>query len=91
VRLALGATPARIQRLIVGEGLRLAVIGTGVGTMCALVAAPWLTGMLFETRPSDPASFIGAALLLLICALAASTLPAWRAARANPADALRQD
>jgi hypothetical protein len=90
VRLALGATPGGIQRLIVGEGLRLAVIGSAIGTAAALVVAQRLTDLLFNVRASDPLSFIGAALLLLLSALVASAVPAWRAARANPAEALRE-
>jgi putative ABC transport system permease protein len=91
VRLAFGATPARIQRLVIGEGLRLAAIGAAIGTVGALIAARWLGDLLFDTRASDAPSFIGAALLLLVAALVASALPAWRAARANPAEGLRDN
>jgi predicted permease len=91
VRIALGATPAVIQRLVLGQGMRLAAIGVTIGTVGALVAARWLADLLFETRPSDPMSFAGTALLLLLSALLASALPAWRAAKTNPADGLRQD
>jgi ABC-type lipoprotein release transport system permease subunit len=87
---ALGATPAGIQRLVVGERLRLAVIGITIGTAGALVAARWLPN-LFDIRASDSPSFIGAALLLLLSALLASLLPAWRAARTNPAEGLREN
>jgi ABC-type lipoprotein release transport system permease subunit len=71
--------------------MRLAAIGVTIGTVGALVAARWLADLLFETRPSDPMSFAGTALLLLLSALLASALPAWRAAKTNPADGLRQD
>jgi len=91
VRLALGATPAGIQRLVVGERLRLAAIGTAIGTAGALAAARWLPDLLFDIRASDPPSFIGAALLLLLSALLASLLPAWRAARTNVAEGLREN
>jgi predicted permease len=91
VRMALGATPAVIHRLVLGQGLRLAATGITIGTLGALVAARWLTDLLFETRPSDPISFAGTALLLLLSALLASTLPAWRASKTNPADGLRED
>jgi predicted permease len=91
VRVALGATPAVIHALVLSEGLRVAAVGISLGTMGALVAARWLPDLLFETRPSDPPSFAGAALLLLLSALAASALPAWRAARTNPADTLREN
>jgi len=91
VRLALGATPARIRWLVIGEGLRLAAIGTAIGTAGGLVAARWLSNLLFDIRTSDPPSFIGSAVLLLLSALLASMVPACRAARSNPADRLREN
>jgi len=91
VRAALGATPARLQRLVVGDALRLAGIGIAVGTGAALVAARWLPDVLFEVRASDPPSFAGAALLLLLAALLASAVPAWRASRTSPAEGLRDN
>jgi ABC-type antimicrobial peptide transport system permease subunit len=91
VRGALGATPAVICRLVLSEGLRVAAIGISLGTIGALVAARWLPDLLFDTLPSDPPSFAGAALLLLLSALLASALPAWRASKTNPAEGLREN
>jgi ABC-type antimicrobial peptide transport system permease subunit len=91
IRLALGASPAAIERLIVGEGLRLALVGIAVGITAAMGAARWLGDLLFGIGPSDPPSFAGAAVLLLLCAVMASVPPAWRAARLDPVVVLRQD
>jgi putative ABC transport system permease protein len=75
---------------VLGEGLRLASIGIAIGTVGALIVAQSLPDLLFDVRPSDPPSFIGAAVLLLLSALLASALPARRAARTNPAEGLRE-
>jgi putative ABC transport system permease protein len=91
VRAAVGATPAAIRRLIMREGLSVAAIGIPIGTAGALLAARWLPGLLFEVQPSDPPSFAGAALLLLLSVLLASAWPAWRASRMNPAEGLREN
>jgi putative ABC transport system permease protein len=91
VRMALGATPAAVQRLVLGEGVRLAAIGTVAGSAGALAAARALPDLLFGVQPSDPRALAGAAALLVLLSLASCALPAWRAARMNPVDALRQE
>jgi len=91
VRMALGATPGNLQRLVLGEGLRLALIGIALGTAGAMVAAQFLRELLYEVAPIDPPSLAGAAALLLLSSLLACALPAWRASTLDPLAALRQD
>jgi predicted permease len=91
VRVALGATPAAVQRLVVAEGLRIAALGTGVGALGALAAAQAVPDLLFGVQPSDPRALAGAAAVLLLASLLSCAIPAWRAARTNPVDALRED
>ncbi|MEJ7809818.1 MAG: ABC transporter permease [Gemmatimonadaceae bacterium] len=91
VRMALGARPRDVLRLVVGEGWVLTAIGIGVGLAGALVAARALAGMLFGVSPSDPATFLGIAALLAAVALFASYIPARRASRVDPVIAMRND
>jgi len=91
VRLALGATPGNLQRLVLGEGLRLALAGIAIGTAGAIAAAQSLRELLYEVAPVDPPSLAGAAALLLVSSLLACALPAWRAARVDPLAALREE
>ncbi|MEP6779399.1 MAG: FtsX-like permease family protein [Gemmatimonadaceae bacterium] len=91
VRLALGAGRYDVLRLVVGEGMNLVAIGMGVGLVLALVATRVLTSFLFGVSPLDGLTFIAVALILALCALIASYLPAQRAARVDPMLALRQD
>ena len=91
VRMALGAAPARIFRLMVGKGLFLSALGIGIG----LIGAFWLTrvlaSMLVEVKPTDPLTFVSVAGLFLIIAFLASWLPALRAAGLDPTTALRNE
>ena len=91
VRMALGATPGNLQRLVLGEGLRLALVGIAIGTAGAIAAAQSLPELLYEVAPIDPPSLAGAAALLLGSSLLACALPAWRAARVDPLAALRDE
>jgi ABC-type antimicrobial peptide transport system permease subunit len=91
VRVALGARTADVLRLVVGEGLRIAVVGVSAGALLALLAGRWLAPLLFNVSPRDPGVFAIVATVLLAVALAASLLPALRAARVDPATALRAD
>ncbi len=89
VRLALGATPSGVIRLVVGRAARLLVVGLAVG-LCATVAVQRiLRGVLFQVSPLDLATLAGAMLLLGVVALAAAALPARRAAGIDPIEALR--
>ena len=89
VRLALGATPADVSRMIVREGMRLAGLGAAAGLALAVVVTPLLQGLLYEVHPLDPAALVTATLLLLGAAVVASYLPARTAGRMNPLAALR--
>ncbi len=91
VRLAIGAAPSDVVRLFVREGLVLAAIGLVCGLAGAVAAARALTTMLFGVTPTDPVTFAGVATALAIIALAASYLPARRAAAVDPMNALRMD
>lgn len=89
IRLALGATPSQVMRLIVGQALQLAVAGIIVGGIVALTLAPVLKTQLFGVTSTDPMTFAGVALMLTLTAAAAAMLPARRAMRVDPAHALR--
>jgi putative ABC transport system permease protein len=91
IRLALGATSSNVRRLVLGEGLRLAVAGVALGLAGFLVVARFLRGLLFGVAPLDPTSIIGSALLLLAIAIVASYLPARRATRLDPIASLRMN
>jgi putative ABC transport system permease protein len=84
IRMALGAQPGNVIRLVVGEGLWFAGLGILAGGAAALAAGSWLEPLLFETRPWEPAVLGGVALTLGLVALLASLLPAWRATRTDP-------
>ena len=91
IRMALGATPGHVLRLVTGEGLRLALAGVLVGLAGAAAATRVLTTLLFEVRPTDLVTHVGAAALLVLVAAAASALPALRATRVAPVSALRME
>ena len=91
VRMALGATPPDVLRLVIGQGGRLACVGMVLGLGGAFALTHVLEKMLFGVRASDAISFAGAAVILGAVAVVASLLPAWRAARIDPITALRQD
>jgi len=89
LRLALGAESRDILRLVVGNGLRLAAIGLGIGVVLALALSRTLTNLLYETPRTDPGTFVGVVGVLGAIALLASYLPARRASRIPPGEALR--
>ena len=91
IRMALGAQEGDVFRLIVGQGLVLAAIGTGIGLAAAFALTRLMAGLLFGLSPTDPATFGGVAFLLMIIALVASYLPARRATRVDPLVALRYE
>jgi predicted permease len=91
VRVALGAGPGDVARMVVGQGLRLAGIGVAIGVAGALAVTRLMSSMLFGVKASDPAAFAGAAAVLLAVAAVASWAPARRAARVDPVVALRSE
>ena len=91
VRMALGAQSGHALRMIMGESLLLVLIGSAIGLAAALAATRLVAGMLFELTPNDPLTIALATLLLLAVAALASFLTARRAARVDPAVALRQE
>jgi predicted permease len=84
VRMALGATPVSILRLVVGSGLRVILIGAVAGTMAALVGGRVVASLLFATSPYDPTVLLGTTLTLAVAAVLASLVPAWQATRVDP-------
>jgi ABC-type antimicrobial peptide transport system permease subunit len=91
VRMALGAAPSRIFRLMVGKGLYLSVIGIAIGLLAAFALTRVLASMLVEVKPTDPVTFVAVALVFMVIAVMASWLPALRASRLDPTTALRQE
>jgi predicted permease len=89
IRIALGAEPRDVLRLVLGQGLRLALIGVAIGIGAALVMTRLLTTLLFEIQPTDPFTIAGVAMLLTAVALLACWLPAHRATGVAPTIALR--
>ena len=89
IRLALGATAARIRTLVVAETVRLSGVGALIGSAGALAAASLIRGLLYGVNPLDPTTIIGSALLLVGAAAVASWVPLRRATRVDPAAALR--
>ncbi|HUP43551.1 MAG TPA: FtsX-like permease family protein, partial [Thermoanaerobaculia bacterium] len=91
VRTALGACRGEIVRMIVRQGLRLSAAGTGLGLVVSVGCSRFLESLLFGVAPLDPATYAGVTALLVAVALTASWAPARRAARLDPAGALRRE
>ncbi|MGH7504289.1 MAG: FtsX-like permease family protein, partial [Longimicrobiales bacterium] len=84
IRMALGALPRDVRKMIVGEGMKLALIGAGIGLAGALVATRLLRSVLFGVSPTDPLTLLATAAVHLLVALIACWLPARRAGQVDP-------
>jgi putative ABC transport system permease protein len=90
IRLALGAAKRNILQMVLRQGLGLALAGSAVGVVGALVVSNLMSGLLYGVRPADPLSFVIVAVLLVMIALVACYLPARRATKVDPMMALRE-
>ena len=91
IRVALGAAPGRVRRVVIQEGVRLSGFGVAIGFAFALAVTHLMRGLLFGLSPMDPVTFAAIALILLGTAVAASAVPAVRATRISPIEALRSE
>jgi len=91
IRMALGADRATIRKLVVWQGMRLALVGVGAGVAASFGLTRLLSTFLFNVKPSDPAVFVAVPLILSAVALQAVWLPAARASRVDPMQALRTE
>jgi putative ABC transport system permease protein len=91
VRLALGAHPSDVLRLLVGQATRLTLVGVGIGVALSLVLMPLLANQLYAVRPRDPLTLTGVPVALIAVALLAALVPARKAMRVDPVQALRYE
>jgi putative ABC transport system permease protein len=91
VRMALGARPVNILKLMLGQGLKMALMGIVAGLVAAFFCTRLLSHLLFNVDATDPATFICVPLLLVVVALLASLIPAWKASKVDPIIAMRHD
>jgi predicted permease len=91
IRMALGAHPGSVLRLVLGQGIVLAIVGAAAGIGVALCVTRYLTSMLYDVHANDPLTMIAVALLLTLVALSACYIPARRAMRVDPLVALRYE
>jgi putative ABC transport system permease protein len=91
VRLALGAQSGDVLRLIIGQGLMLALAGVGIGVLASFALTRVIKGLLFGVSSTDPFTFVAISVLLTLTAVLASWIPAWRATKVDPLVALRSE
>jgi putative ABC transport system permease protein len=91
VRMALGARPREVLALVLRQGALLVALGLGLGAIAAWGVGRGIAGLLYGVEPGDPATFAAVAGLLALCSLAATLLPALRASRTDPVEALRSE
>jgi putative ABC transport system permease protein len=91
VRMAIGADSGKVVSLVLFQGLKLAAFGLVLGLGLSLVLVKLLQSQLYEVSAFDPVNFISVAAILLLVGSVACWIPAWRATRVNPVDALRAD
>lgn len=91
IRMALGSPPSRVSRMVLSNGLRLALVGVAIGLVAALALARFMSSLVFGVSVWDPIAFFGASLVLIAVALTACYIPARRAMRVDPMIALRHE
>jgi putative ABC transport system permease protein len=91
IRVALGLQRTNIMRMVLQQGLGLAITGTAIGLVCALIVSNLMAGLLYGVRPTDPLTFAGVSALLIVVALFACYIPGRRAMRVDPIVALRHE
>jgi putative ABC transport system permease protein len=91
VRVALGASPGSVVRLVIAQGMRVVGVGVAIGLVAALVASRLMTQLVYGVRVTDPMTYAGVAAVLAAVALVASYIPARRATRIDPLAALRTE
>jgi len=91
IRMALGARRAQVLRMVLGQGMRVAMIGVAIGLASALVLTRLIANLIYGVKPHDPITLTGVAALLVLVALGACYLPALRATRVDPMVALRYE
>ncbi|HKX30620.1 MAG TPA: ABC transporter permease [Blastocatellia bacterium] len=91
IRLALGASPQDMLKLVVGQALRITLIGISIGLVAAFLSLRLMTNLLFGVKPTDPTVFASTSILLLVVALLASYVPARKAMQVDPLAALRSE
>ena len=91
IRVALGAEPRDVLKLVVGEGVTLVLIGVGIGLMGTLALTRFLVSLLYRVRPIDPSIFLITSVILVTVATLASYIPALKASKVDPMVALRYE
>jgi ABC-type antimicrobial peptide transport system permease subunit len=91
IRIALGARREQVMKLVLLDGLRPTLIGLAAGIACSLAAVRLMQAVLYGTSPLDPFVFVSVIVTLFLVATAACALPAWRASRLDPVQALRAE
>jgi putative ABC transport system permease protein len=89
--MALGARPGDVQKMVITQGMRLALVGIVIGLAAAFAVTRLMNALLYEVRATDPTSYLGMTLLLCAVAALACWIPSRRAARVDPLLALRSE
>jgi putative ABC transport system permease protein len=91
IRLAIGADRGQVVGMVLRQGLTLAALGLAAGLVSALGLTSLMSAILYEVAPGDPWTYAAVGAALLAVSVAASAIPAWRAAQVNPLEALRAE